>query len=818
MKKTFLKKGLRELWAHKIQYFLLALIIGLGVGMYASFNDFANYRKIGLDTIFSESNFMDLQITLNYGETMTADNVTRIFQENGFDDMVDEWEMMLVFDVFIQQELDGEMKITKGEVIGQMVPGNSSPADSIDVNTPLYYVDDPTPYSSDGADECYLERKFSKFYGFEPGDQIEVNRGNNSRKLTILEQVAVPQYFFVMREGDLFPSEGSFGVALVQIDVAMEIYDNGDSNETLVNDIVLTVTEDTDIDVLKDELQSAFEAKGVALKFTEKDENPSRYFLLEDYENDKNSQSMFPVIIFAISAFGLVMALRRMIHTHRPQIGIFKALGMKNGTIMIYFAIIGIFIAILGTIFGWLVSIPLNMVFNNLANQLLDFPVDEYQVTYIFYIYGALISIALCLACTLIPAALAVRVKPIDVIQGKEGVSKKQVGRLGGVMGRIHWLPVSLKLTARNVLRKPFKSLSTIFGVAMSLALLLSFIMVMDSAIAALNNTTAGLDWDYEVTMEGFQPHSITDSWDDTHSEIEEVHPAIKLPSIINPGDDDYGVLIYSVDDLQAVFDIDFQKGRISEGMAVVSWYHAKKMGLSTGDEISVELPILDPELGYRMEIVDIPISGIHSNHLGAAAFMTLATMQNITGLHGMINIAYLKTAGGEEVREIENDLITRKGVSSISYVNEMEGLLDQYLDILIGTVAVMAVISVLLAGAIIYTMFRISAKEQERDYATMKTLGTTLGKIGKLIFQEGAYITVWGLSFGVLGAYGLAYLMLSQSEEWEAFGMSVQFSWWGFALGSSLIIATVIIVSFLTIRYISRINIADVIRERSSG
>jgi putative ABC transport system permease protein len=197
---------------------------------------------------------------------------------------------------------------------------------------------------------------------------------------------------------------------------------------------------------------------------------------------------------------------------------------------------------------------------------------------------------------------------------------------------------------------------------------------------------------------------------------------------------------------------------------------------------------------------------------------MPLETLQNITGLQGLINTAYIKTENGEEIREMENDLITRVGVSSVTHIDERKGLLDQYLDIFIGTVAVMALISVLLAGAIVYTMFRISAREQERDYATMKTLGTTLGKIAKLIFQEGTYITILGIALGVLGGYGLCYYMLNQNDEWESFGMTTQFSMPGFITGSILIVFVVVFVSLLTLRYISRINIADVIRERAAG
>lgn len=820
MKKTFIKKGLREIWAHKVQYFLLALVIGMGVAAYSSFNDFFKYREEGLDQIFSDSNFMDLQVSIRYGSTLNSSTVIEIMEENGYSSEVTAYEMRLVYDVFIEHEYEGEIKITRGKVIGQFVEDGKTPKDDIEVNTPLFFVDDPAPYSPDVDDECYIERKFSEFYGFSSGDTINVNRGDISKDLTIREQVAVPQYFFVIREGDFAPSERSYGVMLLPIETSMDLYTGDEWNETLVNEMVLDLEDMEDEEKLsfEEDLKRSFESRGVAVSFTERDENPSRNFLISDFESDKDSMAVMPLVIFGVSAFGLVMALRRMIRSHRPQIGIFKALGLRNRTIMIYFSIIAIFIAIVATVLGYLLSIPLNISFQNLGERLLDFPVDDYNITYYYYALGGLISLVLCLSCTLIPAGLAVRVKPIDVIQGKEGVSKKQVGKLGGVLGHTSWLPVSMKLTVRNQLRKPFKSLSTMVGVAMSLSLFLGFMMVFESAIVALDSTSEGMEWDYEISMEGFQPDMVTNGWQENHSSIEVLERGIILPSILEPGKDEYQSLIYSLGDLESIFEIELERGSIREGMMIVSWYHADKMNLKPGDRLSIEVPVLNSSTGYRLESKNVTISGVHSNHLGTACFMDLVTLQNLTGLDGLVNTVYLQTTGGVKVREMENDLITREGVSTVTHIKDREGLLEQYLDIFVGVVAVMAVISVVLAGAIIYTMFRISAREQERDYATMKTLGTSLSKIRKLIFQEGAYITVMGIILGIFGAYGFAHYMLNQSDDWEAFGLTTQFSWGGFIAGSLLIVLAVVVVSFLTMIYIRRINIANVIRERAAG
>jgi ABC-type antimicrobial peptide transport system permease subunit len=126
-------------------------------------------------------------------------------------------------------------------------------------------------------------------------------------------------------------------------------------------------------------------------------------------------------------------------------------------------------------------------------------------------------------------------------------------------------------------------------------------------------------------------------------------------------------------------------------------------------------------------------------------------------------------------------------------------------------------VICTALAAAIIYNLFMISAEERKRDYATMKTLGTSMPRLAYLIFLEGGAILVPGIILGVIGGWVLAYLMITLGTDFGAINFDYQFSWLGFFAGAGMMIGTVFVVSLLTLRYISKIKIADVIRERSS-
>ncbi len=189
--------------------------------------------------------------------------------------------------------------------------------------------------------------------------------------------------------------------------------------------------------------------------------------------------------------------------------------------------------------------------------------------------------------------------------------------------------------------------------------------------------------------------------------------------------------------------------------------------------------------------------------------------MQEATALYGMMNIAYLHT-GGTVIRGIEEDLVTTQGVSSALYIGNKERTLEQYFDLFIQVVYILAIVSTVLAAAIIYNLFMIAAAERRREYATMKTLGTSIGKVRGLIFEEAAIITVSGIGLGIVGGYALAGYMIRIGEQFNIINVHIRFDYFGFGIGAAMIVAVVIAVSLLTVRQIAAINIANIIRERS--
>ncbi|MBN1538596.1 MAG: FtsX-like permease family protein [Candidatus Thermoplasmatota archaeon] len=815
MRKTFLKKGVREIWAHKYQYFFLILILGLGVAAFGSLNDMQASRFSTFDHNYEECRFQDLRVQFQYGITKNLSEIASLLEREGLMDSITALEYRFTFNVFINHTEGGGSKITRGIVMGYRYFGPDGISRDITVNRPLPYGDHDIVFDPGEADQCYMEHNFAQVYGIGKGDHIEVIKDQNTTALSVLNEASVPEYFMVFREGSFSPQHRSLGVLVVPMETAMRIHGSSGGDD-IVNDMVILLKDADELKGFKEKIVTSFQTNGIPVNTIEKEEDPARFFIKDDMEGDTQVFRTFPVVIFTVSGFGLFIALRRMIQTHRVQIGIFKSLGVSNRVVMTYFASIGVMVAVSGVILGLLLSIPFNIWFLGMLEANFGFPITVYSVAWSYYVIGAAISLAICFACTVLPARRSLQIKPVDAIQQREGINTRSVGRVATKMGRKSYLPTPLKLTIRNVLRKPGRSLTSILGVGLSLSLFLSFMILVQTMVVLIDDWNDLSRWDYEVTAEDFFSVDQAGSWRQEHPEIVVENPCLLIPTRMGGGGKESDALVYAIDDMNNAFNVMIDKGSIIKGQLVISFLHRDDLGIDVGDTVMIEVPVFIPGTGPVMTEKEIVVCGIQSNHLGYTAFTDLDTIQNMTGLHGMANIIYLKTESGERSLSLENSLIRKPGVSSVSHSSQMGNLIEEYFDLFMGVVYALSIISTALAAAIIYNLFMISTQEKRRDYATMKTLGTSLSRIGKLIFLEAGSITLPGILLGAAGGWGLAYYMLTVGTDIEGFNIALKWSWIGFLIGSMLMVLTVLAVSLITIRYISRIVIADVIRERS--
>jgi putative ABC transport system permease protein len=812
---TLIKKGRRELWNHKSQYILLIIILGMGIGMYTSMFDFMGTREATMKMIEEESRFMDFEISTQYGIMLDKQNAANMLMDSPVRDEIIASEYRLIIDIYLNHTSNNQELMTKGLMYGyEYKQGNGEQRD-ITVNRPLFFDKEITDFTNIDYPSCYLEVNFANYYGIKSGDTFFVVKDNQEIEFTVLEIINVPDFFSVVGEGSLFPIPDSLCVIIVPHEIVTSILNIDSSEENQINNIILRVNDNADLELIEDELVKIFDDEGVPVIVNKGEDNPAWAALMGDLEGDKEFMGMFPGIIFFISGIGLVIALRRMVNSHRPQIGVFKAMGVKNKIILLYFLIIGFIIAICSIIFGYILSFPLKILFDGLMDEMLLFALRDYASYPEYYIYSAIIALLLCIICTILPAISAIRAKPIDVIQKREGLIKLKSKRRKNNNSSANGIPTPFKMVGRDISRKPIRTLTTIFGVALSLALFLSVVIMFDSFFVFMDDTKDVNSWDYEIGISGFSPYTYSNQWKDGFY-IEAVNPGLRLPINLSKNGEYVDALIYSLNDidLSLNIDVEFPSG---DGL-FISEYISEKLDISKGDFVDVEIIRLKNGINFSMFSTELEVLGIHNNPLGAFVYTDMQVIYRLTNLDDFANFFLLHTNGVELSSSNLNRIAQTENVVTVTYVAEQETYIDQMFDLIIGFIFMMILISVILSTAIVYNLFKIGAIEKSRDYATMKTLGTSLKRISYLIFIEGLITLIGGLSLGSIGGYYMSYYMLFGNELLEGISMDLVFSWTGFFMGAILLTSVVVLVSLLTIRFINKINIADVIRDRSTG
>jgi putative ABC transport system permease protein len=769
-----IKKGRRELWNHKAQYILLIVILGMGIGMYTSMFDFMGTREATMERIERESRFMDFEIATQYGFMLDRQVAEDMFMHSPVRDVITATEYRMVLDIYINHSSPNGEKMTKGLMYGYDYEQGNGETRDITVNQPLFFDEDITFFSYYDDSSCYLEVNFASYYNITPNDKILVIRGNQEFDLTVLEIINCPDYFDVVSEGSLFPIPDSLGVMVVPYEITNLFYNSDSYEGQLINNIVLRISDDVEINIVEDELIKLFEDEGIPVTVMKGEDNPAWAALMGDLEGDKEFMGMFPGIIFIISGIGLVIALRRMVKTHRPQIGIFKAMGVPNKTILLYFVIIGLIIAVCSIIFGYILTFPLKVLFNGLMDEMLLFAIRDYATYPEYYLYSAIIALFLCIACTLLPAISAIRARPIDIIQKREGLVIRKSKRKKGINPSGNGVPTPFKMVGRDISRKPVRTLTTIIGVALSLALFLSVVIMFDSFFVFLDETKDVNIWDYEIGVSGFSPNLLAEQWSDDSKYIERVNPGLRLPVNLSKNRKSVDVLMYGLEDLKKSLNIGIEYPS-GDGIFISS-YISEELDISQGDFVEVEILRLKEELDFSLYTTELEVLGIHTNPMGVFVYADLSVLYRLTHLEELANFYLIHTNGMELPSSNLNRIAQTENVVSVTYVTKQASFIDQMFDLIIGFIFMMILISVVLATAIVYNLFKIGAIEKSRDYATMKTLGTSMRRISYLIFIEGLITLIGGLTLGSIGGYYMSYFMLFGNELLEGISMDLVF------------------------------------------
>lgn len=468
--------------------------------------------------------------------------------------------------------------------------------------------------------------------------------------------------------------------------------------------------------------------------------------------------NIFPVVLYAVAAMVTFTTMTRFVDEERTNAGIFKALGYHSKDIIAKFVIYGLVAGTLGTLLGILIGhyILAPTISHIITERMI---VGESQ-QYFYWTYSCL-ALALSLVASVLPAYLVSRrelheeaaqlLLPKPPVKG----SKILLERITFIWSRLSF---TQKVTARNIFRYKQRMLMTIFGVAGSVALLFAGLGIQSSVVGVADRQFKDLQ-QYQMVLSVNSRASDSDKAkleEKLKSDEVENYRLISSKQIEENYAGKAGVqtvtmMVTDQDDLApfVLLEKNGEKLGLSNGV-VLTEKLAQLAGVSVGDNFTID--------GKTFKV-----GAITEHYVGHFVYMNQATYQEIYGQAPKMNtyLVQLKDKSEVNTERVAGEFMDQAAVSGLVQNASTIQLFESFANSLNHTMAILVLVSVLLAIVILYNLTNINVAERIRELSTIKVLGFHNKEVTLYIYRETIILSLVGMIVGLVSGFYLHQFLI---------------------------------------------------------
>lgn len=535
---------------------------------------------------------------------------------------------------------------------------------------------------------------------------------------------------------------------------------------------------DEEIKRAEDEINSLQSGKWYT--FTRND-NPGYTSFSEDAERIDGIASIFPLFFFIVAALVCLTTMTRMVEEERTQIGVLKALGYDNKSIIAKYFFYAFIAAIVGSITGavfGLLFLP-ETIFNayKAMYTLPDFYVNFSWITIIAAVIGALLCT--CTVATIV-ARKELNVNPATLMRPKAPKQGKRIllEKIGFIWNHMSFLS---KVTARNIFRYKARFIMTVLGVAGCTALILAAYGLKDS-ISVVVPKQYGEIFDYDMFMTCKYDGTISEKKNlisvlnkDNRIESNMLTKQSALDGTSDNSSDSVSVRIFVPEDSNKLSSYIKLRERESQKQIVfnkdsviITEKLATLLNIGIGD--SIKISDENSELSFK-------VTGITENYVYNYVYISPELYTKATGEEVKYNtiVAKLTDKGKANEGEIAEDWLKK---SDILVVNFNSTAIDSFNDMIVSlnsVVLVMIICAAALAFVVLYNLTNINVAERIREIATIKVLGFSNSESANYVYRENMVLSIIGILVGLLmGVFLSGYIVTTIEMDIVMFGRKV--------------------------------------------
>lgn len=514
----------------------------------------------------------------------------------------------------------------------------------------------------------------------------------------------------------------------------------------------------------------------------------------------------FAIIFLIVALLVISTTMSRLVEKQRTQIGTMNAIGMKRWKIALHYMSYSFFVALLGAALG-LVAGPL-LVGEMIVEMLMEWYMIPNVVagfSYKFYIVAAVV-VATCVLASFFSCRKLLKVPPAAAL--RPAAPRKARRILAERLPIWKKFSFSTQYNLRDVTRAPMRCIMGIVGTMVGTVLVIyafGCYLLVDDIVEW--NFDKLMNYDYQMVLTEDESADYFDGIaEDVDGELimsDYIELAAK-PHATALEKSKQSITVIEGKGLQNVTDEKTQVTSLTPGKVAITSRLAKKMGVGVGDKIYWH--IYSKNDWYESEI------GLINRTPETAGITMLREDLEATGCEYIPTSIVTKMDVMDYTYE-EKDGKTSgvKGISAVYNIDEIKESFVEGYSVINYLFYMMMAFSIITVVVVLYNSGNLSFHERLKEFATLKVMGLSTGKIRRILNQENIWFAILGILLGIpLGKPSLIAMMNSNGDNFDYY---VDVPVYLYILSAAFILIVAVLVSRMFSKKIKKLDMVETLK-----
>ena len=574
----------------------------------------------------------------------------------------------------------------------------------------------------------WLDTRFAEAKNLDIGDKITFEFNGMTLEKEIKGIGYSPEYVYETSDTSMIPDYDKMGFAYLSYKAF--------PMDSVPYNVLLVKFDGTPTEYgheLDDELEGEYTS------FIDRSMHPSFSEFQGETDQHKMMTGTIPFIFIIIAMLTLLTTMTRIITNQRTQIGVLKALGFKDRTLMIHYISYGFWMVLLGSILGFILG-PMTIPQITFEEFGMLYSVPKWHVGFdmIFVVATAGIVI-LSLVISYLACRSIAKESPSQAIKPKV----PKVSSSGWFENSRIWkrLSFNVRWNWRDAKRNKFRALMSVAGV-------LGCTVIIIASFGCMDSFDEMKEWTYEDINHYDSKLVLEDNATDSQISniVDEVDGERLMEGSIEikSGDVKKSGILTVLDDNELITPTDDDENPIEIGNDEVCISHkmADLLGVGVGDTIKWHTMGSDKWIKSKVD-------KIYADPTSQGIILSKDKLEDLD-----------KDYNPTSILSSKNVTDNYTGVKTLLSSDTLTESWDQMMESSMSIVYLLVVFATLLSVIVLYNLGLLSYTEIKRELATLKVLGFKTSKLRRLLLTQNLWFTTIGFVIGVpLGIAVLQYL-----------------------------------------------------------